>query len=306
MAGGYWTDVFSFVTGVVRHHGLAALAIVADERSAKRDEHFSALQWKNGAWGRLMQSSLDWTTVDATMCKIPIEQALFLGLNGEVLCVGSGDAHEEIIREGQPDSPERRGMMRGVGSIEGKAYAVGMQRQVYRRDGANLWTCIDQSARPAPGDNGVYSFEAIAGFSAKEIYAAGRGGEIWRYDGTIWTRTDSPTNTILTRICCAGDGNVYVCGRVGTLIRGRGDAWEQIHHDETVDDFWGIAWYNGHLHLSTRRAVYQLAGGGLTPVDFGQDKPSSCFVLSAAGGVLWSIGPKDVMAFDGARWARID
>lgn len=303
---GKWTSLFSYVTGTVRYRDLACVAQVADEMAKAREEHSYFLQWDNGTWGRFLDGCLNWTTVDATVCQFPIEQTLFLGLNGEVLCAGSGDEHEEIIREGQPDSPEQRGMMRGVGTIEGKAYAVGMQRQVYRRDGANQWTCIDQSARPEPNDEGVYSFEAIAGFSAKETYAAGRGGEIWRYDGSIWIRTDSPTNMILTRICCAGDGNVYLCGRVGTLIRGRGDIWEQINHDETTDDFWGIAWYNDHLYLSTMRAVYQLVGNGLKPVDFGHDKPSSCFALSTADSVMWSIGAKDVMAFDGKQWTRID
>lgn len=29
-------------------------------------------------------------------------------------------------------------------------------------------------------------------------------------------------------------------------------------------------------------------------------------VMSAADGVLWSFGAKDIMAFDGKKWARVD
>ncbi len=303
---GYWTDLFSYVTGAVRYNDLACVSMVADERANQKDDHSFFCQWDNGKWGRLIESSLDWSTVDATVCSQPVEQVLFLGLRGEVFCAGSGDAHEEVIRPNQSDSPSARGMMRGISTIEGKAYAVGMERQVYRRDDANNWTCIDQTARPDPEDKTVYSFEGIDGFSGSEIYAAGRRGEIWRYDGNIWTRQNSPTNMILTRVCCADNGDTYICGRVGTLIRGRYERWEIIEHNKTTEDFWGIAWYNNHLYLSTMREVFMLDGNELNPIDFGKDKPSSCFALSSADGVLWSIGAKDIMAYDGQEWTRID
>jgi hypothetical protein len=303
---GHWTDLFSFVTGTVRYRDLAYLARVSDEMAAARSEHGYFSEWDNGTWGMLGSGATSWTPVDATTCQHPVEQGLFLGLGGEVLCAGSGDVHEEHICEGKEDSPENRGMMRGIRAIEGKAFAVGMQRQVYRRDAANVWTCIDQTARPEPGDENVYSFEGIDGFSQRDIYAAGRRGEIWRYDGRLWKKQESPTNMILTRVCCAGDGNVYACGRVGMLIRGRDERWEQIEHDRTKDDFWGIAWYNDHLYLSTMRGVFVLEDSELKPVSFGKDRPSSCFALSAADGLMWSIGAKDVMAFDGKEWTRID
>ena len=302
----HWTDLFSFVGGAVRSRELTYLALVNDEMAATKTDHSYFSQWYKGVWGKVIDGSSAWTTCDVTVCQHPLHQCIFLGLNGEVLCVGSGDLHEETIREGKPDSPENRGMMRGLATIDGKAYAVGMQRQVYRRDGANTWTCIDALARPAQRDETVYSFEGIGGFSAKEIYAAGRRGEIWRYDGTAWTQQDSPTNVILTRVCCAGDGNVYICGRAGTLIRGQRDRWDVIDHFATKDDFWGISWYNDHLYVSTMNDVYRLEGDKLMRLDFGEDKPSSFLTLSAADGVLWSIGPKDVMSFDGKAWTRID
>jgi hypothetical protein len=54
------------------------------------------------------------------------------------------------------------------------------------------------------------------------------------------------------------------------------------------------------------RDVFRLDGDRLARVDFGEDKPSSYFALSSADGILWSIGPKDIMAFDGQLWTRID
>ena len=34
--------------------------------------------------------------------------------------------------------------------------------------------------------------------------------------------------------------------------------------------------------------------------------PKTCYRLSADDGVLWSIGAKDVLAFDGKTWTRIN
>ncbi|MNG31651.1 hypothetical protein D3C84_1174960 [compost metagenome] len=52
--------------------------------------------------------------------------------------------------------------------------------------------------------------------------------------------------------------------------------------------------------------LFTLDQDKLLAVDFGEDSPNSCYHLSAADGVLWSIGGKDIMAFDGNNWTRID
>jgi hypothetical protein len=38
----------------------------------------------------------------------------------------------------------------------------------------------------------------------------------------------------------------------------------------------------------------------------GVDTPDTYFKLSAMQEAMWSVGAKDVMAFDGASWMRID
>ncbi|MBN0749583.1 hypothetical protein JTM00_36600, partial [Pseudomonas aeruginosa] len=96
-----------------------------------------------------------------------------------------------------------RGNMRGVACIDGVAYACGMDRQVYRRFYENDWRAIDSGARPPAGSEAVVGFEAIGGFGAREIYAVGWDGEIWQYYGKRWQPRESPTNLILTAICCA-------------------------------------------------------------------------------------------------------
>jgi hypothetical protein len=52
-------------------------------------------------------------------------------------------------------------------------------------------------------------------------------------------------------------------------------------------------------------AVYRLDKNALNSVDFGADAPKSCYQLSVAKGVMWSIGELGIMSFDGKGWARI-
>jgi len=63
-----------------------------------------------------------------------------------------------------------------------------MDRQVYRREDVNKWVCLDATMRPGK-DAGVVGFESVTGFSAKDVYAAGWGGEIWRFDGSKSSRS---------------------------------------------------------------------------------------------------------------------
>jgi hypothetical protein len=302
-----WTENFSYITGIVRNKQLAFLAIVSDELATDNTDHSYFLGWQNGDWQYYEDDpEKEWSIVSMTICEYPTPQVIAIGAWGEVLCVGGGDVHEEQIISGD-DSPKTRGPLRFVRSIDGIAYAVGMGRQVYKRVDLNNWISIDQGARPEAGNKELVGFDAIDGFSATEIYAVGRNGEIWIFNGKIWRQIDSPTNMILTNLCCANDGNVYACGRNGTLLKGRGDEWEIIDHELLTDDLWGLAWFNDKLYISTRKIIFEMASkDDIIIVDMGKDKASTCYHLSAADGVMWSIGAKDVMAFDGKTWTRID
>jgi hypothetical protein len=284
--------------------------VVADELAEEQVDHGFLYFWKKPEWIRPLEDhDVKWSVMGLAIQFNPKVQGIFIGKWGEALCVGSGDTHPEKIVHGR-DEPSKRGPLLSASSIGEKIYAVGMGRQVYRRDGRDQWTAIDEQIRPAKGDTTPYGFDTIAGFSETDIYAAGRYGEVFHFDGKTWTRLPVPTDQIIVHACCAGDGNVYLCGRTGLLLKGRGEQWKIINHGKR-DDLWNLCWFNDRLYVATMKDVFWLSeeadGDYLNNVEWtNDDKPSTCLRLSAADGVMWSIGAKDVLSFDGTTWTRID
>jgi len=170
---------------------------------------------------------------------------------------------------------------------------------VYRLDQLTRWTCIDEELPRS------FDIQAIHGFSGSDIYAVGFAGELWYFNGQTWMKRELATNVNLTCVKCAGDETVYIGGHDGILIRGREDRWELIDQVETTDDVWDIEWFEGQLYVSTMSTVYRLNEEELEPVGFGDDPPKSCYHLSTAKGVMWSIGEYDIMSFDDQSWTRI-
>lgn len=310
---GHWTNLFGFIAGAVRSNAMVYLAVVGDQAAKQRVPGANFIMWHQGKW--LNIEPRPWNVSGIAVAKQPLEQMIAVSEWGDVLCVGSGDVHDEHVMSGQsgPEAkgPKDRGFVRGVRRIGSRVYAVGMDRQAYRREGANYWKSFGppgwrERGVPAPTAAKATGFEAVDGFSESDIYAVGWQGEIWHYDGQQWRQLPSPTNLVLVDVCCAGDGLVYACGREGLLLKGRDQTWEVIEPPGTPQDLWSLAWFDGRLYLSTFYALYTLGQNGLDPVDTSPEKAKSFHRLSTGDGVLWSIGAKDVLAFDGKTWTRID
>ena len=85
----------------------------------------------------------------------------------------------------------------------------------------------------------------------------------------------------------------FASGQKGVVLRGVGDSWQEIRHDATLDNLWGLEWFKGGLYLASEDALYRLnAGDDLDVVDMqGID---TCGHLHANDGVIWSFGTKNV------------
>src|SRR3954453_9214350 len=151
-------------------------------------------------------------------------------------------------------------------------------------------------ARPAVHPS-VAAFEAIDGYDDTELYAAGTGGALWRYDGAFWRQIPVTTNVRLTGITASADGTVYVCGQSGVLLRGRGDLFELIEHDEDIRYFWDVGWWKDRLFLLSSYVLYTWQDSKLSPYPFAglredESLPTTFLRFLRSPSWLWTVGDK--------------
>ncbi|MGE8312642.1 MAG: hypothetical protein ACN6QR_24155 [Pseudomonas protegens] len=255
--------------------------------------HTIFLEYNSGKWREVGEAT--WDTVAMTTDRS--QQMLAISEEGEI---GEGYLGSTLSLS-QMDPPPL--MLRGISSIGEYTYLCGVSREVYVRHGSSAWQPI-HVPKPTSKDS-VFGFEALGGFSNDEIYAAGWKGEIWLREQGNWRQVDSPTNFKITALICASDGYCYLCGRQGTLLRGRADTWEIIDLEEFTDDFWSIAEHQGKIYLATLFEVYVLDESSLRPINWNMPKPNTCYCLSAKNGALWSVGQKDILVHDGQSWRKL-
>ncbi len=288
-------DTREFAKGVACQNGNLYILTKVKELVEKDIAHSSIVGINKGLWFDVVNSAWDSTAI--AVSEYPLEKLVFVGEDGDVCIYNSKSVTKEKI------SPKPK-MIRNARSIEGYIFACGMHRQVFQLVEKNIWK--DLSA-PFPDVGEKVGFEDVDGFSLKELYAVGWNGEIWQFDGLTWVNRNSPTNLIMSSICCGQDGIVYIGGQQGSLIKGREDVWEMIEWEEETDvDIWDLCWFKGKLYVATMTDLFILDQNLLVPVDFGELYVPSCYNLTEAEGVMWSIGKDDVLSFDGDKWQQYE
>lgn len=201
-------------------------------------------------------------------------------------------------------------------------YACGSGGQVYRRDGADNWVHHDAGLlqdRKALADGAANRMllAALDGAAEDDLYVCGsRPGEtgyegvLFHSDGTIWTPVAAPRLKQLNAIHVEGADRVWLCGIDGALLVGNhADGFEdwsdtaqgQLFHDLTMfEDTLYLASNKGLCAYDGRRRRVVRVKTGLKP------EPISLMMVDHADGVLWAVGGKDIVRFDGRQWARID
>jgi len=285
-----------FVRGVAGRADYVCIISKGKELLEDAIAHTSVVGVYQGAWITCFDT--DWDSSAIALALKPSRRLLLIGEDGDVAAyLGEGKTSPEKL------SPEPSAIRRAA-TIDGYVFVCGMNREVYKRVDEQTWTDI---SAPKPTGDDATGFEAIDGFSGKEIYAAGWGGELWQFDGKKWIDRGAPTNVILTCLCCAPDGVVYVGGQRGVLLKGRRAAWEAVPiGDDFLEDLWDLCWFRDRLYVATMTGLYTLEGNELVEVPFGKSGPDTCYSLTTADGVLWSIGRDDVASFDGKRWTTYD
>ncbi len=296
-------------TGVVVHKRDHVYVSAISDEFKTEDDHALVFRWFGRQWAH---RSLAFAVGSLCQMDTPERLVLCMGINGEINLFtnpgAAGAATEQV--DVSEEGPSELVHLKCIRLIGQHVYVAGMGRHVYKRVGANNWQAIDQGVFAPRGQRDrAIGFNAIDGTTESGIYAVGYQGEIWFYDGKTWAQQDSPTNVALTCARCLPDGNVYVGGMAGILLRGRAGQWESIVHDTTDEDFWGMAVFDGRVYLANYHGVFVLQGDVLTPVELGLRRDSvklSTAYLDANDGVLWSVGQKDLAyTEDGVRWVEV-
>lgn len=196
--------------------------------------------------------------------------------------------------------------VRSLSVIGGTVFAGAMDRFVYERQAETSWAEVsDPVMRGEAGT--VAGVLAIAGTSAEEVYAFGYNGVMHSRIGGVWSEISSITNLGLRTAVFSGD-RFIVGGQMGVLIEGRGNDWRIIEQDHTEGDFIGSATVGDRCYLATDTDVYELLPDRtldhILEVD-GENLATTGYLFAGPSG-LWSVGPEDIIRFDGDEWDIIE
>lgn len=273
-----------------------------------------------------IQHEVPWWTVGLAMsCATDGAQMhCALSQEGDVELIARGQQVFETIADAGVWSPGNKGYgyLSDLRQIGGHLYACGSGGQVYRRRGADDWIHEDEGLLQdrqalAAGSVGRILVTAIDGATEGDLYIAGSRpgksgyeGVLFHGDGTAWESVAVSRLKQLNAIYVENAGRIWLCGQDGALIVGsHGGGFEdrsatterQLFHDLTMfDDTLYLASNKGlHAYDGKRRRVVRVKTG-LVP------EPKYLATVDHADGVLWGIGPKDIVRFDGRHWSRVD
>ncbi len=289
---------YSFLSGYVQDKNVCRVLAQINELRNKGSTSSGVMSWKQGQW---YSHDIDWTSTRIDGVTEPELEIIAIGPDGIALIVTMQGVTEENIDDSD-EGPDRRGDMRDLRYIGHHFYAVGMSRQVYRRESPGKWSRQDAGVVLPPGDLTVCGFNAIDGLNEKIIYAVGFNGEIWQRKNSKWQQVDSPTNAVLHRVRVIKKDVIFACGQNGVLLRSDGKTWDFIDQEATTEDLWGMEWFKDKLYLSCDDGMFVLEGDdSLTKVKL--EEGWTCRHLHANDGVLWSFGPRHLAwTDDGEKW----
>ncbi|QDH71157.1 hypothetical protein FKV23_14475 [Lysobacter alkalisoli] len=295
---------FSYLHGLVQNRTTVRAMAQIDRLTEQGAANTTLIKWGLSA-AQPSGFNVTWYCTRMAIQKVPRGsgiELIYMGPDGHMgYGTASGDSESPIWPAG--DGPDVHGVLRDLRTIGEGVYAVGMGRQVYRRNLAGAWERKDAGVLQDRELMEVVGFNAIHGIDEAELYAVGYAGEVWRCDAGRWEQLDSPTDVILNAVHVLPDSRVVVAGKSGFLMIGSRSAWEVV---ETGLDaqIWDIQYFNDGIYLATSDALYRLDANHVPQqVDMRLAGPVTCGQLDAGDGILLSTGRKhQCWSDDGSTW----
>ena len=267
--------------------------------------------WASRRIGKDTKLFHDWVTK-------PSQNWLFTTYWGSVLHTGENVMNKEDFDYGlEEDIPPYPGMSTTVLStakvIGGRMYMVSSHREARRRDGPDTWTILNNGLPELSTikDATHVGFEDIDGFSETDIYAAGRRGDVWHWNGHRWEKVPMPTNADIYGVCCGGDGLVYMSTGVETFVVGRENRWEIIRYGDNKDlydvKFRNMVWFKDRVYMGYGSTLYEIKDKQFKPsrLNHLEGKPVDWSCLDANDEILLAGSKLEVAVFDGERFETV-
>jgi hypothetical protein len=186
----------------------------------------------------------------------------------------------------------------------GNIYVCGSQRQVWRsKIDPIAWERIDNGLVVKRSKTKNPVFHTIHGVAPNCVYAGGRRGELFKFDGISWRKLDYPSNSDISRLEVLDSDDVIVCGKNGSLYRGHDDIWSPIGEEGYKEDFWSVSSLDGCVYASSLEDILFFKGGRIERLV----RPNEDFKfhrISAADGYLWATGGEgEIARWNGQQWS---
>lgn len=239
-------------------------------------------------------------------------EVVAVDLGGHVYCYAADGDREEPQIATQLEGSDFVSSVTGIFRIQEDLYAVATDRRIFQRINSGEWREIAKGAGGIPvdkrsltGDAGMsFGFRSISAFAPDDVYAVGGEGDVWHFDGTRWTQLPFPSNELLYTVCCAGDGNVYITGNMGSLWVGRKDRWKRLAQGTFSVPFKDTAWFAGRLWCGSDYGLWVLQDGKLEVPDQPAEVRTACGVIdiSPDGLTMLTASPHGAALYDGDKW----
>lgn len=291
----------SFESGVVQDRDTVRV-LARTEHGSSAATKLITFHREQSAWTGLGYE-FDWRAHRIALHRRGHEAELFLlGRQGRIACALRD---EDSIEEIDPlEGARRSGEFTDLQLIGSHLYACGMSRQVYRREGKNVWLRVDAGVVQPSGAQEPAGFTSIHGLHEDDFYAVGLHGEIWRCQNASWRRLGSPTSASLHCVRMIATDEIYACGQQGILLRGDGAQFQPID-GRVGEDLWSLQTFAGALWFASEHALYRLPPGAphLERVETGLGERARYRQLHAEDGVMWSFGASTLAwTTDGTTW----
>lgn len=288
---GIFTGAHSFRRGCLGKKGRILFLLVNDALARENNLHTCVVVWDSGRF-------IPITTTGWSACS-----AVYLNwVDAEFVVIGE-DGHLLKIREDLSFFEERLPVPNSADLVLRGAACAGECLVVV---GAGFYCCSlsrdgnykDISPRLLGGNTegcGL-GFEAVAGTSLSDIVAVGWSGAIWCFNGKSWEAQSSPTNLILSDIVILPDGEVWICGQHGMVIRGKRGEWRALDTGLS-QNLWSLTPYGGGVIAASTQELFRFELDSDTPQSIGLDsEPTSFYWLdSKSDNVLLSTGAKNAV-----------